>query len=442
MNLRTIDSLRKPDKVTVLGFQTNFESKDLAIGFGLPLGTFLFMVISNMPLMVTVPSVVFVGTISLSLMFAAPGYLNVGEFLSTIRYHIKHRGVVDNSVKAAVADDVEGGILREFKTDETTREMTNIRRFYPEAHILERTDGHYVGALRIEPPNRDFDDSEDFARVANTIKEQLNKNIDFEFQFYVTTRPFPIEDYVSKLEERLEDEDIQSKPIMEAILQEKVQRRPEDLKERGTELPHYYLVASVGPRSIEMEKSGTTSPIERMVDIPVLGLFFEMMTNIRSDVEDHQREVRMIKKVRQRLSRLDASIVQPNSEFESHPVSVAEWSEIVHSFWTGNDGVGPEIRQQSAVASVTDIPEVSQRLSGNGKPADEDVGVDEGPVVEASDVSQNSQETDEVSKSDFDPIDGGTDVEDNSGPATDNDTMFEEITSSESQDNPSMEEDE
>lgn len=402
MNLSTIDSLDKPDKITVLGWQTDFETQDIAVGLGLPLLTFIFLTINDVSVMFTAPIVAFVGTCSLTLIFAAPSYINVTEFLSTIRYYIKRKGVVDNTAKAAVPDDVEDGLLREFKADETTREMTGIQRFYPESHIVERTDGHYLAALRIEAPNRDFDSAEDFASLAMDIGEQTNKNIDFDFQFYVTTRPFPIEDYISELEARLDDEDIQKKPVMEAILKEKIRRRPEDLRERGTEIPHYYLITTVSPRDIDIEKSGTKSPMERMVDLPFIGLFFEMVTNIRSDVADHQREVRMIQRVRQKISQLDSAIIQSHGEFDSQPVSTAEYSELMHSFWTGENRVSPEIRQQGAVKGVTDIPEVKDRLQSGSSDA-------ETSSPEAEETDSVVQTVEERSVSDPDgPIAGDT----------------------------------
>ncbi|RLM94335.1 hypothetical protein [Haloarcula sp. Atlit-7R] len=370
MNLSTIDSLDKPDKITFLGWQTSFETADIAVGLGLPLMVFLFLTINDVSVMFTAPIVLFVATCSLTLIFAAPSYLNVSEYLSTLRFYFKRKGVVDNTSTESVPDDIEDGLLREFKADETTREMTQIKRFYPNAHVVERTDGNYLAALRIEAPNRDFDSADDFASLAMDIGEQANKNVDFYFQFYVTTRPFPIEDYISELEARLDDEDIQTKPIMEAILKEKIERRPEDLKQRGTEIPHYYLICKVSPRDINIEKSGTKSPIERMVDIPVIGFFFEILTNIRSEVEDHQREVRMLQQVRRKVSKLDNACVQSHGEFESRPVSSAEYSEIMHSFWTGENRASPEIRQQGAVTGVTDIPEVKEHLKSRTSDGD------------------------------------------------------------------------
>lgn len=408
MDLSTIDSLDKPDTVSFFGVQTGFETQDFAIGFGVPVATFVILTVMEVPPVVIFPLVLLLGATSLTLMFAAPTYLNVKEYLSTIRYYIKHKGVVDNTVKATVAEDVDGGMLSEFKTDETTREMTHIKRFYPEANVLERLDGYYVAALRIEPPNRDFDSGEDFAKVVAEIKENLNKNIDFPFQFHVTTRQFPIEDYINKLEDRLEDKDIQQKPIMKAILEEKVERRPDDLESRGTELPHYYLIAPVAPRSIDLERSGTQSPIEKMAELPIVGIVFEMLTTIRSDVEDHQREVRLVEKARNRIIRLNAAIVQPNEDFESRVVGAIEWSEVLHTFWTGDDRTGPHVRQQAAVGSPTDIPEISEQLLDNG-------GEAEGESQEHSVQEQNGRDASlNESPLEDDPLDSGSPVEDDS----------------------------
>lgn len=365
MNMQSVNTLEKPESVTVLGIQTGFTTQDFAVGVGAPFVALVLGVFLGIPAHFIIPIVVTVGTISMILVFAAPTYLDIMEFVSTIRYYLRNNGTVDNVVTETVADDPDDALVRNFKTASTTREMTGVHRFYPNANVLERDDGHYVGALRVSPPNRDFDTREDFVSVAKTIKERLNKNIDFGFQFYITTRPFPIEVYVEELEARLEDEDIQSKPIMEAVLEEKIEKRPDALEQKGTELPHYYLIVSAAPRDVDINTTGTESPVKRLMDIPVLGLFFEIFSNIQSDVEQHQREAKLIERVQNRLSRLDQAIVRPNDEFSSEVVSTTEWTELLHTYWTGREQVAPNSREQPASAGVADIPQVSEQVSAN-----------------------------------------------------------------------------
>jgi hypothetical protein len=197
----------------------------------------------------------------------------------------------------------------------------------------------------------------------------------------VTTQPFPIDEYISEIESRLEDRDIEDRPIMEAVLKEKVESRPEALEERGTELPYYYLIARAAPDEIAVSSSGTESPVERLTRLPIIGFLAELFVNIQDDSEEFEREARMIERAHERIARLNAAVVNSSTEdFSSTPVSVIEWAELFERLWEGNEGQGPSVRDSPIVRGQADLPGVVndiQKKQAQGEPGVEGISLGE-----------------------------------------------------------------
>lgn len=379
MSLKTASSFDEQKGMSVFGFQTDFEQVDVGVGLGIPLCVLLLGLINTAPIYITLPATAFTAIITLSLVFMSPSHLNVKEYIDTIRYYFKHRADVDNTNTETIASDQDVP-LQNFVVEETTRDMTGVDAFYPESNLVKREDGHVAGGVRIDPPNRDFDSGEELVELSEKIKEAINKDIDFSFQLYVTTQPFPIDEYIAEIESRLDDKDIEDRPIMEAVLKEKVENRPEALEERGTELPYYYLIATAAPDEIAVSSSGTQSPVERLTRLPVIGFLAELFVNIQDDSEEFEREARMIERAHERIARLNAAVVNTSTEeFSSTPVSVIEWAELFERLWEGNEGQGPTVRDSPIVRGQADLPGVVNDIAAKqseGEPGVEAISLD------------------------------------------------------------------
>jgi hypothetical protein len=355
MTLQTAPSFDKPDEITIFGFNTGYQKVDMTVGLGIPLIVLVWGFITTAPIWVLIPAVLITASITLSIVTMAPDYLNIKEYLRTIKYYLKQPNTVDNTVTATIPED-NPEYLQHVGVEQSTRDIVGIDSFFTEAKAVKREDGHYAAALRVKPPNRDFDGERTFKKIAHRIKENTNSKVNFKFQFYVTTRKFPIETFISKLTERLDDKDIQERPIMEAILRDTIDTRPEDLKERGTELPHYYLITTVDTRDINYSESGTTSPIEQLTQAPVIGYIAEMVVNIQDDAEEHKREAKTIEMLHRRLYTLKSVIVQSADDLESEPVTAVEWAELLQTLWTGEDSGEHTLRKHGVTRSNVEIP--------------------------------------------------------------------------------------
>jgi len=362
MTFETVSDFNKTDKIVLFGINTGFEQIDAAVAFGPAALLFLTMFSSGTSLLVSIPTILVTGIVSTTIVLMTPSYMNIAEYWKAIKYNVKRQGAVANTETETIPEASMSSFER-VKTAETTREMSKVKRFYPEANLFERSDGNYVAGLRIIPPNRDFDTYDEYVHIASQIREQLNNNVDFSFQLYVTTRPFPIEEYISELESRLDDKDIQDRKIMNKLINELVEERPEALRERGTKLPHYYIITSADPAEISIDKQGTTSPLERLTEVPYLGGIAEIAASIRDDAEKFEKENRLVGKVQDRVAQLDAAIVRPSEDIQSEVVTVVEWAELLRTLWNGDEGANNTVRQQPATQSSADIPGITREIN-------------------------------------------------------------------------------
>ncbi|WP_152422285.1 hypothetical protein [Haloarcula marismortui] len=366
MTLETVDDFRQADEIVLFGINTGFEQIDAVVAFGPPATLFLWFFSSGTSLLVSIPAIVITGVVSITFVLATPGYMTISQYVKAIKHSVRHKGGVANTESEVTPEVIAEGFDR-VKVDETTRDVTGVEKFYPEGNVVERTDGCHVAGLRLYPPNRDFDTRDEYIHVASQIREQLNNNVDFYFELYVTTRPFPIEEYVSELESRLDDQDIQQRDIMDKLIQNLVEDRPKELRERGTKLPHYYLITYADPDEISIEKQGTTSPLERLADVPYIGAFAEIAASIRDDAEALEKESRVLGKVQDRVAQLDASVVRPTEDIDAEVVTTLEWSELLRTFWNGDENANKTVRQQPAVRGAADIPGITADINPRQK---------------------------------------------------------------------------
>jgi len=78
----------------------------------------------------------------------------------------------------------EGGLANytPFKPDERTQDLTNIKRAWPGAGAIQRTDGTMEAFIEIDPGNMDFAMSDDWAQLQNAGEDFANKGTRLEAQ--------------------------------------------------------------------------------------------------------------------------------------------------------------------------------------------------------------------------------------------------------------------
>jgi hypothetical protein len=264
---------------------------------------------------------------------SAPPYCDIVDWTRANWKYLRRPSKFTSAAHAHVATSSK--VRAAIETSDTTRDLTEIERFYPPHGVFRRQDGSYAMMLKYSPPNLDFSSGEKYLELMSQIGDAYNKNIDFDLSLHMTSRPVEVEDYFDRLDSRLDDEDVDTNDIFKAILTEMRGHREEMLSSRNTETMHFYFMVTVDENEVKYKLSGDDSATERS---RLFGLFsWARSQNVDEDIE--ARKQRKLKKKlddkAETLSRAFNSEATGQSSVER--VSVMEAAAVFENFWTGND---------------------------------------------------------------------------------------------------------
>jgi hypothetical protein len=211
----------------------------------------------------------------------------------------------------------------------------------------------------------DFAEHDDWAHLTSALEGFANDAIDFPVQIYVTTRPFP-DDYLTTLEDRLDDPDVQANPTLEALIENYVETRTTDLEETTTAPPHVYAVVDVGGDEVLDETVGETTGLERLAQVPLLGIPFGWMVRSRSGIDDEERRDRMCEELDRRLQVLQSGWESAAEGVTCTRLSLAEWLPLIEEFWTGERPAerDPGMVRSSPVVTASSPGDADDRTGG------------------------------------------------------------------------------
>ena len=261
---------------------------------------------------------------------SAPSYLNAWQWTKTLYKYVRKPDYYAST--EAAAEELNESVT---STTEQTQELTRIKRYYPSRDIIEREDGSFVAIIEVNPPHRDFATTDDWFSTAQSIAEWYNNAVDFEFQLYATTQPFPIEGHLEDLATRLDDSDVLGNPNLRALIEERLAAKQDSYQEAGTEVGHFYLILSIEEAEAAKISETDQSSIERLQSFPVLGMFFEGVEYYASgqaDKTDTETRHEMARKLRNRITTvMGLGERLGDAEFERLPVT--EMAALQRQFW-------------------------------------------------------------------------------------------------------------
>lgn len=317
----TLESLEQPNEVPYIGLeQADFVAIVGPLAGGVLLASILQIGLLGLGALAVVSAVC--GCVAV---YVTPDYLNVWQYLKVIRYHLAQPAKISTETESAESS-TPTEVVRVIEADRATRNLTNIERFYPEKNAIEREDGRLCAGIKLQPPNLDFATGSERATIARTFTQFANKNLTFDIQFFATTRSFPLHDYLDRLQERLTDADIRENPVLETVIQETLDERPAMLEEAGTEVTHFYVIVTVEPTEVITPRTRDKSALEKLGELPLIGIPFQLFAGYREDLTEHHRRARMFEKLDQRIDAIEAGIVRELEGYDSQRLSTSEWS--------------------------------------------------------------------------------------------------------------------
>ena len=155
---------------------------------------------------------------------------------------------------------------------DTAKEYTQIERVHSDHRAIERTDGTFLAYVQVQPPAMALATDEEWAEKAHSFRDFCNTAIQFPVQIYSTTQPFPVEEYLKRYTDRLNDADVAENPRLARLIEEYTAWYTRDLDERRMTIRDHYVVVSVSPRDVRFERE---SIAQKLAVIPVLGILIQ-----------------------------------------------------------------------------------------------------------------------------------------------------------------------
>ncbi|SEP31632.1 hypothetical protein SAMN05216388_10812 [Halorientalis persicus] len=274
------------------------------------------------------------GLAGVAVLIAAPSHLTGPEWIRGIVYYVKAPKETHSTVDAAV--EADNSLKRAIETDEDTREYSQIEKLYPEDSIIERTDGQLVGGVRIDPGPVTFNEGQRFTQLANQVTQFARNSATFEFQLYVTTNEYPLDDYIENLEDRRTDADIQSQETMQAIVDDQIRNHPRIINGGGKGMKSYYIFTSVSSSDVLSNTSSTSeSPLSQLSKAPVVGSFVRVFMNASDTSTTSTNKKAKYDELQDRLQTIQQSLVAKTQGWDSEELTIEEWYLQTQKFWQG-----------------------------------------------------------------------------------------------------------
>jgi hypothetical protein len=287
---------------------------------------------------------------------SAPSYLNSWQWAGTLYSYLRKPNRYASTQEAA--EHVNDGV---FATTKQTQDLTNIKRFYPTQNIIEREDDSLVAIVEVNPPHRDFATTEDWFSTAQSIAEWYNNAVDFEFQLYATTQPFPIEAHLDNLEARMNDSDVLQNDNLQALIEERLNDRRNTYDEAGTQVAHFYLVVSIGEDDVRSLSETNQGPLERLKSVPIVDIFvagYRYYSTGESSQTDTESRLEMAHKLQDRLATV-MSLSERLDDVDMERLDTADMVALQRQFWRPGEKQASDnvMDPRSQPASMMEQPE-------------------------------------------------------------------------------------
>ncbi|MBP2252592.1 hypothetical protein J2754_002938 [Halarchaeum solikamskense] len=302
--------------------------------------------------------------IGVAIIYVAPNHLNAWTWATDVYQYLKRPRVTfstpdesDSKTNEEVWN--EGGLANytPFQPDERTQDLTNIERAWPGAGAIQRSDGTMEAFVEVDPDNMDFAMSDDWAQLQEAGAEFANKELDSKLKLHATTREFPVEQVVKNIQDRLDDEDVQANPVFHELLEEYLETRPREMRERGIQQLHYYIGVEVSPMEVYDRYRDESTPAEKLTEIPVIGFLFNPFVTRRENLQETERRARMFETLDDRVAAVRSEFVQQASGWSARRLTTVELFTLAMGFWNGHehdvDDPDSLIRQQPTMDHQT-----------------------------------------------------------------------------------------
>jgi hypothetical protein len=218
--------------------------------------------------------------------------------------------------------------------EESVVEQPGVRRVHRDDGVIERTDGALFGLVQVSPPTMALATEAEWARKAEAFQDFCNTTLEFPIQIFSTTQPFPVDEYLSRYETRLEDPDVRRNPQLARLIEEYIEWYEADLEERRMTIRDHYVVVPVAPHEVHFERD---SLLQQFATVPLVGLFVRAWLAPSPDAQHGA----MVDAVHDRTSRVTGGI-NAIEGCVAESVDVERATSVIGAFWGATDDEGAQ----------------------------------------------------------------------------------------------------
>ena len=274
------------------------------------------------------------------MLFFTPNHLTTREWIESIGHYIRrpkdvrHVSLEGNQAREGKDFPDEA---RAWELNERAQEITRVHRIHRDVGAVERDDGVFVGAVKVNPANMALASSARWDRMVKGWRDFINHNLDFPIQIYCTTEVLPVDEYMRQYEARASDRDIANRPIMKALLDDFTDWYPQYLSWQGTNQREYYIITTCSESELRETVVGEKGFIERLGDLPFIGKYFERYRASRDERSEGEIEEALVKSVEQRCRTIVKEGIMSLDGCSAERVSGVELAVMIKDYWQSTE---------------------------------------------------------------------------------------------------------
>lgn len=285
---------------------------------------------------------------AMTAVYASPSHLTTWRYIKDLaRYAWRPSIIFAASDEAPQEMKNEGGLANRtpFKVDTRTQDLTNIQKAWTGAGAVLRTDGRVEAMVEIRADNMDFARAPEWMARQEAAKEYANKSLEDSLKIHATTESYDIQQVINRLEDRLSDPDIRDSATKRALLEEYRERRPGEIKDRGTQTVRAFIPVSVRKREVTDSYQGETSGLQKLAQIPVLGILFSPFTRTTGDMDEQELNQAVLDELDHRVHQeVMSEFVQKMPGYSGRRLSTLEIFTLNARFFNGNKPVYDDLQ--------------------------------------------------------------------------------------------------
>jgi hypothetical protein len=222
-----------------------------------------------------------------------------------------------------------------YEAHDTAPEHTQVERVWPDHDAIERQDGAMVGLVQVSPPPMALATDAEWAAKADSFQNFLNTTVTFPIQLFSTTRPFPVETYLDRYRDRLDDPDVQDNPRLAELIEAYIEWYERDLAARQMTIRDHYVVVQVTPAEVQFSRG---SLLETLCELPVVG---PLLTAWTAPPLAEQRAA-MFETLSDRLDSVQRGI-RDIDDCRAQQVDATTAAQVIEEYWAGRTQANGEM---------------------------------------------------------------------------------------------------